>query len=315
MAGNLVRSFGRTRARELLASSFAQFQADRSVVGLARSAARHEKDAERWAAEMHAGHVREQGDVGEYAQLRRRIAEREKDLSRDTQSRRRMEAADALAALRPGDVIRVPTGRRQGLAVVLDAGITDLADPRPLVLTEDKWAGRLGAVDFPTPVTALARVRVPRNFNHRSPHARRDLASTLRTARVENELGARRVKQRSAAADDPVLSDLRQQLRAHPVHALPDREERVRVAERWLRAVTEADRLQHRMAERTGSLTRQFDRTCDVLEELGYLVPEAAPLVPADTEVVPALDDVPVVTAEGRRLARIWSEDDLLVEF
>jgi ATP-dependent RNA helicase HelY len=309
MAVNLVGSFGRARARELLASSFAQFQADRSVVGLARAAARHEQDAERWAAEMHS----DRGDVGEYAQLRRRIADREKELSRDTQARRRNEAADALAALRPGDVIRVPTGRRQGLAVVLDAGITDLADPRPLVLTEDKWAGRLGAVDFPTPVTALARVKVPRNFNHRSPHARRDLASTLRNARVEHELGARRVKQRSAAADDPVLHDLRQQLRAHPVHMLPDREERVRVAERWLRAVTEADHLQHRMAERTGSLTRQFDHTCDVLEELGYLVPEAAPLVPADTDVVAAVDDVPVVTADGRRLARIWSEGDLLV--
>jgi len=67
------------------------------------------------------------------------------------------------------------------------------------------------------------------------------------------------------------------------------------------------------MAERTGSLTRQFDRTCDVLEELGYLVPEVAPLVPADTEVLGATDDVPVVTEEGRRLARIWSEADLLV--
>src|SRR4051794_11373284 len=309
MAVNLVSSFGRARARELLASSFAQFQADRSVVGLARAAARHEQDAERYAAEMHS----DRGDVGAYAQLRREIADREKELSRDSQAKRRREAADALAALRPGDVIRVPSGRRQGLAVVLDAGITDLADPRPLVLTEDKWAGRLGSVDFPTPVTALARVRVPKNFNHRSPHARRDLASTLRNARVENDLGARRVRDRSAAADDPVLADLRRALRAHPVHELPDREDRVRVAERWLRAVREADALQHKMAERTGSLTRQFDATCDVLEELGYLVPEAAPLVPADTEVLGAVDDVPVVTEQGRRLARIWSEGDLLV--
>ena len=281
MAVNLVSSFGRARARELLASSFAQFQADRSVVGLARAAARHEQDAERFAAEMHS----DRGDVGEYAQLRRQIADREKELSRDSQAKRRMEAADALAALRPGDVIRVPSGRRQGLAVVLDPGITDLADPRPLVLTEDKWAGRLGSGDFPAPVTALARVKVPRHFNHRSPHARRDLAATLRNARVEHDLGARRVKQRSAAADDPVLHDLRHALRAHPVHDLPDREERVRVAERWLRSVREADVLQHKMAERTGSLTRQFDHTCDVLEELGYLVPEVAPLVPADTEV------------------------------
>src|SRR3954451_13993206 len=309
MAVNLVSSFGRARARELLGSSFAQFQADRSVVGLARAAARHEHDAERYAAEMHS----DRGDVGAYAQLRREIADREKELSRDSQAKRRMEAADALAALRPGDVIRVPSGRRQGLAVVLDAGITDLADPRPLVLTEDKWAGRLGAVDFPTPVTALARLRVPRNFNPRTPHARRDLASTLRNARVENDLGARRVKQRSAAADDPVLADLRRALKAHPVHGLPDREERVRVAERWLRSVREADALQHRMAERTGSLTRQFDRTCDVLEELGYLVPEVAPLVPADTEVLGAVDDVPVVTDDGRRLARSWAEGDLLV--
>jgi ATP-dependent RNA helicase HelY len=309
MAVNLVSSFGRARARELLASSFAQFQADRSVVGLARAAARHEHDAARFAAEMHS----DRGDVGAYAQIRREVADREKELSRDSQAKRRMEAADALAALRPGDVIRVPSGRRQGLAVVLDAGITDLADPRPLVLTEDKWAGRLGAMDFPTPVTALARVRVPKNFNHRSPHARRDLAATLRNARVENDLGARRIKHRSAAADDPVLADLRQALRNHPVHQLPDREERVRVAERWLRSVREADALQRKMAERTGSLTRQFDATCDVLEELGYLVPEVVPLVPADTEVIGAADDVPVVTDDGRRLARIWSEADLLV--
>jgi ATP-dependent RNA helicase HelY len=309
MAVNLVSSFGRARARELLASSFAQFQTDRSVVGLARAATRHERDAERFAAEVHS----DRGDVAAYAELRREIADREKDLSRDSQARRRREAAEALAALRPGDVIRVPSGRRQGLAVVIDAGITDLADPRPLVVTEDKWSGRLGSVDFPTPVSALARVKVPKNFNHRSPHARRDLAATLRNARVENDLGARRIKNRSAAADDPVLADLRQALRNHPVHQLPDREERVRGAERWLRSVHEADALHRKMTERTGSLARQFDATCDVLEELGYLVPEAVPLIPADTEVVGALDDVPVVTDDGRRLARIWSEADLLV--
>ncbi|HSU00862.1 MAG TPA: DEAD/DEAH box helicase [Geodermatophilus sp.] len=312
MAVNLVSSFGRARARELLASSFAQFQADRSVVGLARAAARHERDAERWAAEMHS----EGGDVAGYARLRQEVADREKELSRDSAAKRRMEASEALAALRPGDVIRVPSGRRQGLAVVLDPGVTDLTEPRPLVLTEDKWAGRLGSVDFPTPVTALARVRVPRNFNHRSPHARRDMAATLRNARVEHDLGARRVKQRSAAADDPVLHDLRRALRAHPVHALPDREERVRAAERWLRATREAEATHRRMAERTGSLTRQFDRTCDVLEELGYLVPDpAAPPVlegedPVDHEVA---DVTPVATDDGRRLARIWSEADLLV--
>ena len=93
MAVNLVSSFGRARARELLASSFAQFQADRSVVGLARAAARHEQDAARFAAEMHS----DRGDVGQYAELRRQIGDREKELSRDSQAKRRMEAAEALA--------------------------------------------------------------------------------------------------------------------------------------------------------------------------------------------------------------------------
>ncbi|MCU1613611.1 MAG: box helicase domain protein [Frankiales bacterium] len=309
MAVNLVSSFGRASARELLASSFAQFQADRSVVGLARAAARHEREAQRLAAEF----ASDVADVAGYARLRQEISDRERELSRDSQAKRRMEAAEALAALRSGDVIRVPSGRRQGLAVVLDPGITDLADPRPLILTEDKWAGRLGSVDFPTPVSALARVRVPKNFNHRSPHARRDLAATLRNARVENDLGARRVKQRSAAANDPVLDDLRRAVRAHPAHSLPDREERVRGAERWLRELREAEALRRKIAERTGSLTRQFDRTCDVLEELGYLVPEVAPPEPAVADVVPPVDDLPVVTDDGRRLARIWSEADLLV--
>jgi ATP-dependent RNA helicase HelY len=42
MAVNLIDQFGRARAREILESSFAQFQADRAVVGLAREV----KDAE-----------------------------------------------------------------------------------------------------------------------------------------------------------------------------------------------------------------------------------------------------------------------------
>ncbi|WP_448612690.1 DEAD/DEAH box helicase [Modestobacter sp. URMC 112] len=306
MAVNLVGAFGRDRARELLAASFAQFQADRSVVGLARSAIRHETEAQRLAADMHS----DAGDVAGYARLRAEISEREKALSRDSQARRRLEASESLEALRVGDVIRVPSGRRQGLAVVLDPGITELTEPRPLVLTEDKWAGRLAAVDFPSPVTPLTRVRVPKNFNHRSPHARRDLASTLRSARVENDLGARRTRGRSAAADDPVLADLRHALRAHPVHQLPDREDRVRSAERWLRELREAESLRRRMDERTGSLTRQFDRTCDVLEELGYLLPAAD--APADVPADPAAQPEPLVTDAGRRLGRIWSETDLL---
>ncbi|MSW64427.1 MAG: RNA helicase, partial [Actinobacteria bacterium] len=231
---------------------------------------------------------------------------------RDTQARRRREAAETLLALRPGDVIRVPSGRRQGLAVVLDPGITELADPRPLVLTEDKWAGRLGPLDFPSPVDALARLRVPKNFNHRSPHARRDLAAVLRDTRAELGLGARKTRVRSGADDDPVLVDLRHALRRHPVHQLPDREELVRSAQMWLSARRDAERVRAQVAERTGSLTRQFDRTCDVLEELGYLRPDAPSAADESTPGPHPAAEAPVVTTAGRQLSRIWSEADLL---
>ena len=43
MAVNLVRQMGRHTAREVLETSFAQFQADRAVVGLARQLRKNEE--------------------------------------------------------------------------------------------------------------------------------------------------------------------------------------------------------------------------------------------------------------------------------
>ena len=68
MAVNLVHQFGRERARELLEPSFAQFQADKAVVGLARQL-RKSEDALDGYAEAAAC---DRGDFMEYAALRRR---------------------------------------------------------------------------------------------------------------------------------------------------------------------------------------------------------------------------------------------------
>ena len=70
MAVNLVGSVGRTRARALLEQSFAQFQSDRSVVGLARTLARN---AEAVTAEWAAAAC-DRGDFEAYA--RRRVRDR-----------------------------------------------------------------------------------------------------------------------------------------------------------------------------------------------------------------------------------------------
>ena len=53
MAVNLVHQFGRDRARELLESSFAQFQADKAVVGLARQLRKSEDALDGYAEAAH----------------------------------------------------------------------------------------------------------------------------------------------------------------------------------------------------------------------------------------------------------------------
>jgi ATP-dependent RNA helicase HelY len=291
MAVNLVGTLGGSRSRDLLESSFAQFQADRSVVGLARQVQRNVETMQAYEAEMEC-HC---GDFAEYFDIRLAIADRERAQARQNAAARRAATATSLERLRVGDVIRVPSGRRAGLAVVLDVGAGGFNDPRPLVLTEDRWAGRLSAGEFAGPVEALARVRVPKHFNHRSPAERRDLAAAVRAAGVDNRV---RRGSRRGTGEDQELDRLRHRLRQHPCHGCPDREEHARWAERRHRLQRDTDALREKVASRTGSLARTFDQVCGLLTDRGYLA---------------VVDGELTVTDPGRMLARVWTEADLLV--
>jgi ATP-dependent RNA helicase HelY len=288
MAVNLVSRLGVEAARELLEQSFGQFQADRSVVGLARRIERNQETLAGYAASMRC-HL---GDFTEYAALRRRVSEREKALARQGIADSRDAAATALRLLKPGDVIAVPVGRRAGLAVVLDPGLAGDADPRPLVLTEDRWAGRLSTADFPVPVAALGRMRLPKRVDHRVPRVRRDLASALRETGIVAPTPGRR-RSGGLAAEDAELATLQRALRAHPCHGCADRESHARWAERSVRLERETEQLRQKVRATTHSLARAFDRIRAVLAERGYL-------------------DGETVTADGARLARLWGESDLL---
>ena len=118
MAVNLVDQVGRERAREILETSFAQFQADRAVVGLARQVRRNTEALDGYREAMTC----DRGDFLAYAALRRAIKDRETELARSRSASRKAEAAQSLEGLRIGDVIRVPSGRRAGFAVVVGAG-------------------------------------------------------------------------------------------------------------------------------------------------------------------------------------------------
>ncbi|MDH6130907.1 ATP-dependent RNA helicase HelY [Kitasatospora sp. MAA4] len=301
MAVNLVGQFGRHRSRELLETSFAQFQADRSVVGISKQVQRNEEGLEGYREAMTC-HL---GDFEAYMNLRRSLKDRENELAREGTGQRRAAAIDSIEALKPGDIIHVPTGKFAGLALVLDPGLPPVSrsprtqrhpdyqdGPRPVVLTAERQVKRLAMIDFPHPVAAVDRMKIPKSFNPRSPQSRRDLASTLRTKAGHLEPEHYR-RGRAAAADDPEITRLRTELRAHPCHGCDEREDHARWSERYHRLHRDTDLLERRMRSRTHTIARTFDRVCGLLTDLGYLRGDE-------------------VTPDGRRLGRLYGELDLL---
>jgi len=291
MAVNLVAQVGRETAREILETSFAQFQADRAVVGIARAVRRNEEGLEGYAEGMEC-HL---GDFAEYAGIRQEIARLEKDGAKARSASKRAEAAVSLEALQIGDVIKIPAGRRAGYAVVVQPSRSFRGEaPAPTVVTEDRQLRKLTLVDVPVPVEAVTQVKVPPHFNAKSPKARRDLATSLRIA-VPHDPPPKRPRTAPTPGEDERIAELRRRLKAHPCHQCPDREDHARWAERWWRLKRETVGLQRKVEGRTNSVARTFDRICELLSEMGYLSADG-------TQVTP----------QGENLRRLYTEKDLL---
>lgn len=186
MAINLIEQFGRLRTREILESSFAQFQADRAVVDLARKVKQQEETLSGYAEPMTC-HL---GDFADYASLRRKLT----DLEKQTDS------------------------------------------------------------------------------------------------------GSRAAKEKRSAE----LNSLRKQMKSHSCHHCPDREQHARWAERWWRLKRETDKLIQQINTRTGAVARIFDRVCDVLVDMDYLMKD-----PHGSEFS--------LTPKGESLGKIYGERDLLI--
>ncbi len=297
MAVNLVHQVGRATARELLESSFAQFQADRAVVGLARQLRKAEEGLEGYAeaAQCHLG------DFAAYWALRRQLTDAESAAARSRREDRRQQIEESLEALRPGDVVDVPAGKYAGFAVVVDPGTRpDRGGPRPYVLTQGRQARRLTVADFDRPVAPLTRLKVPRTFNGRNPQARRELAQRLSSRMAELTPMPDRARGRGRGGRGPTespreaeISRMRAAMRRHPCHGCPDRESHARWAERHYRLDRETATLRRRIDSRTNTIARQFDRVCEVLSARGYLADDR-------------------VTDAGRTLMRIYGELDLV---
>jgi ATP-dependent RNA helicase HelY len=101
------------------------------------------------------------------------------------------------------------------------------------------------------------------------------------------------VRARDHATEDEEINRLRRELRQHPCHGCDEREDHARWAERYHKLLRETEGLRRRVEGRSHVIARTFDRVCGVLDQLGYL--QGA-----------------TVTEEGRRLAKLYTELDLL---
>ncbi|NUU32896.1 DEAD/DEAH box helicase [Arthrobacter sp. C9C5] len=300
MSINLVAQFGRPRAREILESSFAQFQADRSVVGLAKQVRSREESLAGFSKAMSC-HL---GDFTEYSRLRRALSDAENAASKGTSRARKSLTEDSLSRLLPGDVVDVPSGRAPGLAVVLSSDHHS-REPRPAVMTLDNQLRRIGLHDVEGPLAPITRVRIPKSFNAKVPKSRRDLASSVRNAIRESRPPAppNRNEDFGRAAALPnmekKIAELRRELRAHPCHGCSEREDHARWSERWWKLRQETDGLIRQIQGRTNTIAKTFDRVCGVLSSYGYL----------ETSDSGTLS----ISPDGQRLRRIYGEKDLLI--
>ncbi|MBK5289165.1 MAG: DEAD/DEAH box helicase, partial [Acidimicrobiia bacterium] len=271
MATNLVGRYSPEDAHRLLNLSFAQYCADRDVVGLERQLERNETQIE---------HLREsatcdRGDVDEYRRLRDRL-----ETTRREPNRNRARA-DALDALRPGDV--VATRRGGGRAVVLKHE-SGRSGGRLMMLGTNREIFRLGPGDFRAPPTALAHMPLPKPFAPRSVPFRRAAADALRAVDL-------------ATATDPAEgadAAAERELAEHPVGGCPRLAQHLKAAAGRERLTKDATRLRRRVRGRSESLARQFDRVLAVLETWGYV-------------------DAWALSPSGQLLTHLYSESDLLI--
>ncbi|MCG7305418.1 DEAD/DEAH box helicase [Pseudoglutamicibacter albus] len=270
MSLNLVRRLGAPKAREVLERSFAQYQADASVVGLARQLDSREESLDGYAEAMQC-HL---GDFKEYAQLRAELSAAEKAASSGRNRARKSAIEMSLESLVRGDIVEV--GGRRGLGVVVVTQPSpSLRDPRPFVVTMEGASRRLSVNDLDAPVEVVARVKVPKSFKGASPKERIELARRARNAAANRSpkhrprtVGFTFPGQQDA---NERIEELRAKLKDHPCHQCPDREQHARWAERYQRLKRETDRLHGEIQARTNSIARTFDRVLHVLEEVGYV--------------------------------------------
>lgn len=296
MAANLIAAYGAERTRKILESSFAQFQADKSVVGVAARVRKNENALAGYHESMRC-HL---GDFAEYFALRRDISALEKKAEKTNQRHARTQAHQSIQELLPGDIIHIPTGRLHGYAVVTTRAESN-TDPRIGILTEDAHTRTATPRDFEGIIDPVSRIKLPKRLTLKTPKERRDTASRMRQALIDHkpprETKHRTITERPNGLQEQ-LETLRTKMRNHPCHGCSERETHARWAERWYKLNSDTDGLRRQIARRTNTIAHVFNRIAQLLTSYGY--------------VNRATDGELTLTSTGQSLRRIYGDKDLL---
>ena len=287
MAVNLARRYSIDDAKRLLNLSFGQFLADRSVTRQERQIERNERFLDGYREHMAC----DRGDVGEYFALVKRARTAEKATRKDGNARRR----EQVASLRPGLVVDLHRGRLRGRAAIVDVRRASGGQPQVVVVAPDGRAARLGMKDFGFGPDVVGEIRLPRG-DRRSRSFRAEVAKRLSALRSAGD-GAPAAPEQPPRQDDALpgaASAAWDAVRAHPVHACPDRDEHEKWADRYDELEKDTEALRRTVTRRTATLARTFERVLDVLRSFGYVAEDG-------------------LTDKGERLCRIYNESDLLV--
>ena len=279
MAVNLVRRYDHDDAMRLLGLSFAQFQADRAVVGLARRAA---EDAER-LAHLEAVAADVGGELDRYATL---VATIERTAGRGDRSRVAID--QSIALLRPGQVVVVdsPVSEAHRPAVVITAAYRGRQTHKIGLVDGDGNSWQIRGPDVHQPIRPVAEIELPVPYEPQRSSFIDGVAALL------GELGTD--LRAPAPLPSPRLARLIEERDGLALHADPRRDVRLEAHAEANRLRAELHRLQRRLERDRGSIVRRFEGVFELLGDLGAV-------------------DGWSLTALGERLSRTYHESDLLV--
>lgn len=301
MAVNLLGRASLEQAKEVLESSFAQYQADASVVHLSRDLYRTDEELGAVSKELNCS----RGDAGEYFALRGEAARLQKRASRVAREARLERSVDLLGTLKTGDVIDFRRGRRRRQAVVVQAPNKQFGDRFAKVIVDDAKQATVGMREATSGIDLLGRIPL-KGRSGRRPKDRTSLAADVRSMR-----GSRGRSRSGGSALQAEADSLREQgrqvereLRDHPVHSCPRREVHASLGHKYARLLRDRDRIAKAINTDTNRIVAEFDQVCQVLDNMGFLHQEREDGAKTYR-----------VTKRGERLRRIFGERDLLVSY